>query len=52
MAEGGFGETDPLMEHTDDRDDNDDGNVSNTTGPFQPGEPEKTSTPDQNHHDE
>ena len=35
MAEGGYGEKDPLMEHTDDRDDD-------TTGSFQP---EGTSTP-------
>ena len=44
MAEDG--ETDPLMEHTDDRnddDDGDDGNVGNTTCPF--GEPVITSTP-------
>ena len=34
--EGGFGNTDPLMEHTDDRNDGD------TTGPFQPG---SVSTP-------
>ena len=48
MAEGGgFGEKDPLIDHTDDR--NDDGgdedndiNVGNTTGPFQPG---SSSTP-------
>ena len=39
MAQGGFGDTDPLMEHTDDRNDNDDGD---TTGAFQP---EGTSTP-------
>ena len=37
--EGGFGDTDPLMEHTDDRNDDDDGD---TTGPFQPG---SSSTP-------
>ena len=37
--EGGFGERDPLMEHTDDRNDDDDGD---TTGPFQPG---SASTP-------
>ena len=37
MAEGGFGETDPLMEHTDDR--NDDGD---TTGAF---DPRSSSTP-------
>ena len=30
MAEGGFGDRDPLMEHTDDRDDDED-----TTMPFQ-----------------
>ena len=43
MAEGG--ETDPLMEQTDDcndDDDDNDGNVGNTTGPFQPG---SSSTP-------
>ena len=40
MAEGGYGEKDTLMEHTDDRNDNaDDGD---TTGPFQPG---SVSTP-------
>ena len=39
MAEGGYDETNPLMEHTDDRNDDDDGN---TTGPFQPG---SVSTP-------
>ena len=40
MAEGGgFGETDPLMEHTDDRNDEDDGD---TTGTFDPG---SASTP-------
>ena len=39
MAEDGFGEKDPLMEHTDDRNDDDDGD---TTGPFQPG---SASTP-------
>ena len=37
--EGGFGNTDPLMEHTDDRNDDDNGD---TTGPFQPG---SASTP-------
>ena len=37
MAEGGYGETDPLMDHTDDRNDDDDGDDGNTTGPFQPG---------------
>ena len=41
MAEGGFGETDPLMENTDERnDDVDDGD--DTTGSFQP---EGASTP-------
>ena len=33
-SEGGFGETDPLMEHTDDRNGDDDGD---TTGQLQPG---------------
>ena len=40
MAEGGFGERDPLMEHTDDRDDDD--RDDDTTMPFQPNE---ASTP-------
>lgn len=36
-AEGGFGDRDPLLEHTDDRDDRNDNDDSDTTGPFQPG---------------
>ena len=39
MAEGGYDETNPLLEHTDEKNDDDDGN---TTGPFQPG---SVSTP-------
>ena len=38
-AEGGFGEKDPLLEHTDDCNDND---VGDTTGPF---DPNRASTP-------
>ena len=41
MSEDGFGEKDPLLEHTDDRNDDDAGD---TTGPFQPG---SASTPEQ-----
>ena len=39
MAEGGYGERDPLLAHTDDRNDDNDGD---TTGPFHPG---SSSTP-------
>lgn len=38
----GFNDTDPLMEHTDDRNDDDYGD---RRGAFQPGDPGGTSTP-------